>query len=129
MDSGYSLEILSFRATTENRGNNLESEATVKIKVGSIIRYEAGNGNSIIYALFVALGKALLPSFPDLQNVCLDDWRIIASRKNVTALAVFSNGTDKWTAHGRACVNEVEAIFSALVDGFEEVIKKTACIF
>lgn len=104
-------------------------EATVKIEVDGKKIYMVSEGDGPVDALDSALRKALLPSFPELDQVHLTDYRVrIIDGKNATAaktrvLIDLSDGTSEWTTVG-VSTNIIGASWEALVDGYEYFLSK-----
>jgi 2-isopropylmalate synthase len=104
-------------------GGQLLSEATVKLDVQGEIRHTAAEGNGPVDALDHALRKALLPVFPQLGNVRLQDYKVrvlndegTGSRIRVTISS--SNGLTTWHTVGSS-TNVIEASYLALADSLE----------
>jgi 2-isopropylmalate synthase len=104
-------------------GGQLLSEATVKLDVQGEIRHTAAEGNGPVDALDHALRKALLPVFPQLGNVRLQDYKVrvlndegTGSRIRVTISS--SDGLNTWHTVGSS-TNVIEASYLALADSLE----------
>ncbi|MEX1045199.1 MAG: citramalate synthase [Chthoniobacterales bacterium] len=99
-------------------------EATVKIDVGGSKMHTAGRGDGPVNALDDALRQALRPSFPMIDEVRLDDYkvRIINGRRGTAARTrVFISSTDGRREWGTVGVSDniIEASWQALVDSFD----------
>jgi len=121
------FELVDFMAVVEHRrGRGIFAEATVKVKVGKEIFHTAAEGNGPVNALNLALRKALLPSYPDLGNVHLLDYKVRILDTGGTAsttrvLIESQHGSSCWTTVG-ASANIIEASWIALADSFEYAI-------
>ena len=111
--------------------NDLEltTEATIKLKVGSEIRHEVGEGDGPIDALSAALRKALDPSYPNLKRIKLVDYkvRVVNSEAGTAARTRVqiecSDETDVWGTIG-VSENIIQASWNALVDAVEYKLHK-----
>jgi 2-isopropylmalate synthase len=124
---GYAplFELIDYTAGVEHRaGRGMFAEATVKVRVGDQILHEVAEGNGPVNALNLALRKALLQFFPNLEGVHLTDYkvRILDGRSGTAAvtrvLIDFSDGERQWTTVG-ASPNIIEASWTALADAVE----------
>jgi 2-isopropylmalate synthase len=100
-----------------------ESEATVTIEAGGAPRMEVATGNGPVNALDTALRKALLPLYPQLEDMRLVDYkvRILTPQSGTAAVTrVMIESADKngrrWTTVG-VSPNIIDASFNALHDG------------
>jgi len=121
------FRLQTFRILDERRLNGLGelenlSEATVKVEVGDRLVMEGGEGNGPVNALDGALRKALAPSYPELKDIRLVDYkvRILNSTdgsRAVTRVMIESADSDgqRWTTVG-VSPNIIEASFEALED-------------
>jgi len=100
------------------------SEATVKLKVGEELVHTVADGNGPVNALDAAMRKALLPHFPKLAGVRLDDYKVrVLDEASGTAawvrvLIESTDGHRTWSTVGGSS-NVIEASWRALVDGLE----------
>ena len=100
------------------------TEATVKIHVNGNDEYTVDEGDGPVNALDKALRKALLPHFPQIAQVRLEDYkvRIIDSGSGTAAktrvLVVSCDGTRTWGTVG-VSTNVIDASWQALVDSLE----------
>jgi 2-isopropylmalate synthase len=100
------------------------SEATVKVRVGSEIMHTASEGNGPVNALDHALRKALLGCYPDLASVRLVDYKVrileesIGTESQVRVLIESSDGVNQWRTVGSS-TNIIEASWLALADSLE----------
>jgi 2-isopropylmalate synthase len=115
------FDIEGYRVTTYHRDTGVETEATVKVRVGGERRIAVGEGNGPVNALDAALRNALNGSFPVLEQVHLTDYKVRILDDNADTSAVTrvliesSNGDDIWTTVG-VSTNIIEASWMALVD-------------
>ena len=124
--SYFALE--RFRVMDDRRWNArgelvTESEATVNVRVGKESRFEVANGNGPVNALDTAVRKALLPTYPQLADMRLVDYkvRILTPQAGTGAVTrVMIESADgsgrRWTTVG-VSANIIDASFSALNDG------------
>ena len=122
------FELLDFLALVETRrGEIAVSEAMVKIRVGDQVFHTAAEGNGPVSALDAATRKALLPTYPNLEQVRLVDYkvRILNSEAGTSAgirvLIESTDGKRRWSTVGGS-TNVVEASWFALADSFEYAI-------
>jgi 2-isopropylmalate synthase len=125
--AGYKppFEVLDFQAGVgRRRGGGMFAEATVKVQIGDEVVHTAGEGNGPVSALDSALRKALLPSFPQVADIHLSDYkvRILDGHSGTgatTRVLIDSQSThDTWSTVG-ASSNIIEASLQALVDSIE----------
>jgi len=121
------FRLQTFRILDERRLNSLGeletlSEATVKVEVGDQLIMAVDEGNGPVNALDGALRKALAPSYPELADIRLVDYkvRILNSKdgtRAVTRVMIESADSDgqRWTTVG-VSPNIIEASFEALED-------------
>ena len=113
---------VSFRRTAD--GSWDKCEATVKLRVKGEEAYVVAEGDGPVNALDAALRKALVPFFPKIAGIQLEDYkvRIINGQAGTGArtrvLITSSDGEDSWGTVG-ASDNVIEASWLALVDSFE----------
>jgi 2-isopropylmalate synthase len=122
------FELLDFMAVVENRkGRGLLAEANVKVRVGNEISHTAAEGDGPVNALDLALRKALLPHYPQVEEVRLVDYkvRILDGDKATAAttrVTIDSRNIHRnWTTVGSS-VNIVDASWLALADSLEYAI-------
>ena len=123
------FSIVRFRVMDERRWNArgervTESEATVMIEVAGESSYQVAHGNGPVNALDVALRKALVPVFPELENMQLVDYKVRiltpqAGTRAVTRVMIESGDSSgrRWTTVG-VSENIIDASFNALRDGY-----------
>jgi len=119
------FEVLDFQAGVgRRRGGGMFAEATVKVRIGDEVVHTAGEGNGPVSALDSALRKALRPSFPEVAEMHLSDYkvRILDGRSGTGAttrvLIDSQSAHDTWSTVG-ASSNIIEASLQALIDSIE----------
>jgi 2-isopropylmalate synthase len=121
-----SFELMGFRVIVEKRRADEEpiSEATVMVKVGSVIEHQVAVGTGPVDALDHALRKALEKFYPELQEVKLLDYkvRVLAGNQGtasrVRVLIESGDQKEKWGTVG-VSENIMEASWQALADSIE----------
>jgi 2-isopropylmalate synthase len=119
-------ELLEYHCTyIRSVRNQFETcEATVKLRVADQDIYMVAEGDGPINALDGALRKALIPTYPEIQNIRLTDYkvRIIGARAGTAArtrvLIDSSDHRETWSTVG-VSDNIIEASWLALVDSYE----------
>jgi 2-isopropylmalate synthase len=119
------FEVESFRVITDHRdalaGEDLTTEATVKVHVGEDRIVATAEGNGPVNALDAALRQAIEPRFPALRRVRLTDYRVrvLDTGKGTGAvtrvLVDTADDTRTWTTIG-VSENIIEASWQALYD-------------
>ena len=104
--------------------DELVTEATVKLRVGDLLRHEVAEGDGPVNALDAALRKALNGSYPNLRDMRLVDYRVrvVNSEAGTAArIRVVIESADSHQIWGTVGVSEniIEASWMALVDAFE----------
>jgi 2-isopropylmalate synthase len=119
------FELIDFIALVEQReGNALVSEATIKVRVGEQVMHTAAEGNGPVNALDAALRKALLPAYPEIENMRLYDYKVrVLDESDGTAASVrvlIESGDRhrRWSTVG-CSTNIIEASWLALADSIE----------
>ncbi len=119
------FEVLDFQAgVRRRRGGGMFAEATVKVQIGDEVVHTAGEGNGPVSALDSALRKALRPTFPEVAEMHLSDYkvRILDGRSGTGATTRVLIDTqsvhDTWSTVG-ASSNIIEASLQAIVDSLE----------
>ncbi|MCL5994997.1 MAG: citramalate synthase [Chloroflexi bacterium] len=124
---GYTppFELIDFLTVVEHRhGRGLLSEANVKVRVNGEVVHTAAEGDGPVNALDIAMRKALLPHYPQLDDVRLVDYkvRILDSDKATAATTRVTidtrSSTRRWTTVGSS-TNIVDASWQALADSME----------
>jgi 2-isopropylmalate synthase len=119
-----------FRVSVEKRADGrLISEATIKVKVGTLFEHTAAEGDGPVNALDNALRKALLPFYPAIADLALADYkvRVLNVKKGTAAkVRVLIQSKDRNAEWGTVGVSDniIEASWQALVDGVEYKLLK-----
>ena len=116
------FDLISFRVLDERRGDELVSEATIKIKIGKKTLMAVAEGNGPVNALDKALRNALSKKYPILDQVFLSDYKVRIltpsdGTEAVTRVQIESQDSqgNKWHTIG-VSVNIVDASYRALCD-------------
>ncbi len=122
------FRLTRFRLMDDRRWNAkhelvTESEATVTLDVAGEAHMEVATGNGPVHALDTAIRKALLPVYPQLEDMRLADYkvRILTPQAGTSAITrVMIESADstgrRWTTVG-VSPNVIDASFNALYDG------------
>jgi 2-isopropylmalate synthase len=117
--------LIDYTVVVEHRdGRGTFAEATVKVDVAGERYHTAAEGDGPVNALDAALRKALLPTYPQVAEFHLVDYKVrILDGENATAATtrVLIDTADehrRWTTVG-ASDNIIEASWRALADSFE----------
>jgi 2-isopropylmalate synthase len=126
-EPGYTppFEMIDFTVNVEHRrGRGIFAEATVKVRVAGQIYHTAAEGNGPVNALDLALRKALMPAYPQVEAFHLSDYkvRILDSTNGTGAITRVlldtKNGKSQWSTVG-ASQNIIESSWQALSDSVE----------
>ena len=118
------FERMSYRVETEHVGDRLLTEATVKLGINGSVEHTVSEGDGPVNALDAALRKALLPYYPNLDEMRLVDYKVrVVNGREGTAARVrvvieSRDGADVWGTVG-VSENIIEASYLALVDAIE----------
>lgn len=120
------FELVRFRVYDEKRGHleATESEATVLVRVGGVLKHSAALGNGPVNAMDKALRAALVDAYPGLESMFLTDFKVrVLSTREATEAAVrvlieSSDGKRKWNTVG-VSTDVLEAAYRALNDAIE----------
>ncbi|MFK7849703.1 MAG: citramalate synthase [Akkermansiaceae bacterium] len=110
-------------------GHDPVCEATVKVTVNGKKELTVAEGNGVVNALDLALRQALSPSYPEIADVSLVDYkvRILDSQETTAAktrvLIVSSHGDETWGTVG-VSGSIIEASWIALVDGIDFFLQR-----
>lgn len=123
------FELEGFRATSENREDQHTSEATIKLRVDGKLAHTAAEGDGPVNALDNAIRKALIPFYPNLNDMHLVDFKVrVLEEKAGTAakVRVLIRSQDEHDSWGTIGVSEniIEASWNALVDSIEYKLLK-----
>jgi 2-isopropylmalate synthase len=119
------FELLSYRVNIEaDAPGKTVTEATVKVRVGGQVQHTVSEGDGPVNALDGALRKALLPFYPQLADLHLDDYkvRVVNARAETAArVRVVIEWRDRGKVWGTVGVSEniIEASWLALADSIE----------
>jgi len=117
------FRLVSWNVETGCDGGSLTSRATVTVSVGDLVVSSSGQGVGPVHALDVALRRALVSRFRELEEIGLSNYKVsVVDSGDGTSAAVrvyteFRRGHRIWstTALSR---NVVDASVKALVDGY-----------
>jgi 2-isopropylmalate synthase len=116
---------VAYRVNMEAEADGLPTtEATVKVRIGEQLMHTASEGDGPVNALDGALRKALLPSYPRLNELHLVDYKVrVVNAREETAARVrvvieWRDGDAVWGTVG-VSENVVEASWRALADAVE----------
>ncbi len=119
------FELLDFTVMVEKRGGQgVASQATVKLRVGEEIMHTAAEGDGPVNALDRALRKALVPHYPELDDVRLVDYKVrivdehLGTAARPRVIVESAKGTERWSTVG-CSENIIEASWLALWDSLE----------
>lgn len=119
------FELVDFLVNVEHRsGRGIFAEAMVKVRVDGEVLHTAAEGDGPVDALDRALRKALVPRYPQVNELYLVDYKVrILDGSNGTGaitrvLVDTQRGTRRWSTVG-ASTNIIEASWRALVDAVE----------
>jgi 2-isopropylmalate synthase len=121
--SSFSLE--SIKVLVEKRGGQeMLTEAMIKLRVGERVVHTAAEGNGPVNALDNALRKALEECYPFLKEMHLSDYKVRvldekdATKAKVRVLIESSDTSGSWSTMG-VSHNIIEASWQALVDSMD----------
>ena len=129
MKAGYAapFKLLDFTTRISRRGaGDMNSLATVKIRIDDEEILTAAEGNGPVNALSLALRKALFGKYPHLSTIHLTDYKVrildgeegTAARVRVLIDFVDDRNDTRWSTVG-ASTNIIEASWHALADSYE----------
>lgn len=118
----YFFDVLGFRVIgdTTIKGDTI-TEASIKIRINDEIIHTVSEGDGPVNALDIALRKALTPSYPQINNFRLSDFKVrILDSSDGTGAQVRVNiestdGINKWDTVG-VSENIIEASYLAIID-------------
>ncbi len=118
------FEVVSWRVFTSSVvAPEGDSEATVKLRVNGVTEALVGEGHGPLNALDVALRRALVRAYPDVENFELTDYRVRILDQGhgtdaiVRTLIDTTDGDRTWTTVGVGS-SVVEASWEALYDAY-----------
>jgi 2-isopropylmalate synthase len=119
------FELLDYQTMVGKRlGTETFAEATVKLSIEGTVVHTAADGNGPVAALAAALRKALVPFYPEVEKIHLEDYKVrildgAAGTEAITRVLIDSgNGSQNWSTVG-ASSNIIEASMHALLDSIE----------
>ena len=119
------FKLESFRVVTEKRADGrVETEATIKVWVGTERYIRTAEGRGPVNALDRALRAAIVEQRPELAEIALTNFKVRILDEDLGTEAVTrvlldsSDGHDTWTTIG-VSDNVIEASWEALVDSLE----------
>jgi 2-isopropylmalate synthase len=125
------FELLDFTVIVEKRGGQrVMAQATVKLKVGDQVMHTAAEGDGPVNALDRALRKALVPHYPELDEVRLVDYKVrivdehLGTGARPRVIVESARGAERWSTVG-CSENIIEASWLALWDSFELPLLRT----
>ncbi|MCA9085541.1 MAG: citramalate synthase [Planctomycetaceae bacterium] len=124
-----SFQLDHYRVNIENQSREPVTEAVIKLTVGEETHHVVGEGDGPVNALDCALRKALVVSYPQIEELSLVDYkvRVINSSEGTAArvrvVIESRDKTDVWCTVG-VSENIIEASWIALVDAYEYKVHK-----
>ena len=118
------FELRGFQVHCDKAAADINSLATVKVRVNDQDILEAAEGNGPVSALDAALRKALMNFYPEIAQFHLADYkvRILDGGSGTSAktrvLVESRNGHQRWSTVGVSS-NIIEASYQAVVEGLE----------
>jgi 2-isopropylmalate synthase len=118
------FRLLELRVLASVREGASFADATIKLDVGGEVVHTAAEGVGPVNAIDSALRKALVPIFPEIARVRLEDYkvRILDGRDGTSAvtrvLIEHGDGDKRWSTVG-ASPNILAASWQAIADGVE----------
>ena len=114
-----------FRAIIEkNATGETRSEVSIRVNVNDHSEHTASEGSGPVHALDLALRKALIKFYPEIEEIHLSDYKVrVLNEKDGTSAKVrvlieSSAGDDSWCTVG-VSENIIEASWQALADSIE----------
>jgi len=105
------------------------AEAVIKLTVAEQVQHTAAEGDGPVNALDNSMRKALLPMYPELENMRLTDYKVrvldgnAGTAAKVRVLIESANEKEKWTTVG-VSENIIEASWQALADSINYLLLK-----
>jgi 2-isopropylmalate synthase len=122
------FDLEDFTVIVEKRGGEgVKAQATVKLRVNGEVMHTAAEGAGPVNALDQAVRKALLPHYPQLDEVHLVDYKVrivdehLGTGARPRVIVESARGTERWSTVG-CSENIIEASWLALRDGLELAI-------
>jgi 2-isopropylmalate synthase len=129
-DYEQTFDLLKYHIDVErNTAGEMITEATVKLQVDGKIEHVVSEGDGPVNALDGALRKALVPFYPNLNEMSLIDYkvRVVNARAGTAAkvrVVIESRDTDGMWGTVGVSENIIEASWAALVDSVEYKLLK-----
>lgn len=125
------FELLEYHSTHRFNGRQgFETcEATVKLSINGERVYTVDDGDGPVNALDKALRKALTPTYPEIADVLLQDYKVriidgaAGTEARTRVLITSTDGVDSWSTVG-VDFNIIDASWEALVSSFEYYLLK-----
>ena len=119
------FELLDFTVISEKRGGQkVAAQAIVRLRVGDQVMHTAAEGDGPVNALDRALRKALVPHYPELDQVRLVDYKVrivdehLGTAARPRVILESARGAERWSTVG-CSENIIEASWLALWDSLE----------
>lgn len=118
------FDIMGFRVitdTTIHGSEDINSEASIKVKIGEELIHTVSEGEGPVHALDSALRKALSPIYPLIKDFKLADFKVRnldttdGTAAKTRVYVETTDGYNRWDTVG-VSRNVVEASYSAVVD-------------
>ena len=110
-------------------GHNPVCEATVKMEVGGVSQYTAAEGHGVVNALDKALRRALIPCYPEIEEVSLIDYKVrivdghAATASKTRVQIVHKDDERTWGTVG-VSDSIIEASWIALTEGIDLFLQR-----
>ncbi len=130
------FKLLSWRTLVEGKNGEVMSESTVRIKVGDKVFHEISEGDGPVHAQDMAVRKALIESYPEIEKVRLINYKVTTvdvhpgiedttgTGATVRVFIEFTDGQETWATVG-VSPNILKATKEALLDGYAYYIHKS----
>jgi len=119
------FRVIDYTVVVEHRdGRGTFAEATVKVEIDGQRYHTAAEGDGPVHALDEAFRKALQPTYPEVAELRLADYKVRILQQEyatgaITRVLIDSRSRDShWTTVG-ASTNIIEASWHALADSYE----------
>ncbi|MBS7246876.1 MAG: citramalate synthase [Candidatus Jordarchaeales archaeon] len=130
------LKLISWKTLVEGKNGEVVSESTVRVKVGDRVFHEISEGDGPVHAQDMAIRKALVESYPEIEKVRLINYKVTTvdvhpgiddktgTGATVRVFIEFSDGQETWATVG-VSPNILKATKEALLDGYSYYIHRT----
>lgn len=126
------FKLLDYRGMVSRHGERQAAEATIKLEVQGHPVHMVAEGNGPVNAFDTALRKALHPTFPQVDQIQLSDYKVRILNGNsgtgaITRVLIdWHDGNERrWSTVG-AGTNILDATWLALADGYEFALSTAA---